>query len=280
MSFSTVVPAPPATPPVVGLITSARLPNEPDDRWIRGFMYEPEACGTAGTAAICGTANDKSIETGDSNLLDFNPYVVWAGDKCTTIGERDRQGRAQRLLLACESKTIARELWKGEVAQAESSPNAYLASEDTEVIGGEVTPVALRDALAGMEEYLAACSCGGRAMIHMTSITATLLYGANLIRREGDLLYTILNTIVVPDAGYDGSSPAGVIDGTGHTAWMYGTGLVDVRRSKIDVLGLGEFSTGINRANNDWTVIAERAAAATFDPCCLGGINVDLQERG
>lgn len=279
MGFSTVVPAPPATPPVYGLVTSARLPNEADDRWIRGFGYEPEACGTSSTAAICTTDNDKSVEASDAELLDYVPYVVWAGDMCTTIAQRDRRGRAQRLLLACESKTIARELWKGEVAQAESLPNKYLASSDTEVVGGSSTEVALRDALAGMEEYLAACSCGGRSMIHVTTITATLLAGAQLVRREGDLLYTILNTIVVPDAGYDGSSPDGEVDGTGATAWMYGTGLVDVRRSSIDVLGVDN-NSGINRANNDWTVIAERAAAATFDPCCLGGINVDLRERG
>lgn len=290
-----VITAPPLSPPKYGLILSSVLPkDDTNGRWVNGFEWDPEACGDAGIIGVC---DDREKEHNSNNFAvqTYDPFIIFAEDHCSTMTHaRDRAGRAQRLLNACQSRRLEHELWTGEGSKAIGTQNPYLASPDTEILA-DGDPVALRDALAALEEARAACACGGQGMVHMTVQTAILLASVQLIRREGDILYTILNTIVVPGAGYTGSSPDtisgddvvdGTVDESGATAWMYVTGLVNVRLGEVITLGAepdgpdGQRFTGVDRSINDQTVRAERAAAATFDPCCLIGINTDLRTRG
>ncbi len=270
---ASVVP-PRLQPPRTGLLASF-TPVGDGERWQGGFSWEPDSCGTTATVNPCDADTDLKAISADDNpgVATFDPFLVWAGYRCSTFGGLgpDREARARRMLAAGESRAIEAELWTGARATAESWSNNYLANEDSvDVIGpGATSP--LLYGLAALEEALAACT--GRAVIHASVPTATLWYGANALRREGALLLTALDTIVVAGTGYDGSSPAGVIDATGATAWAYGTGIVDVRLGEVVVLG---DETTIDRRQNTWEVRAERLAAATFDPCCHVGVNVDL----
>lgn len=279
MPIRNVVTAPPVQPPRYGLVASARVVPEPDEHWIGGFSWDPEACGNGGVVEVCGDNTTLPDSTNDAGVRHYDPFVVFGEDECTTkSGRRDRDGRARRVLEACQSRQIEKEFWTGALLKASGVAGqvverAYLTNEDdVDVLAAD--PVAIRDSFAALEEARGNCSCGGRAMIHATIQTVTLLRSLDLVRREGNLILSVLDTIVVPGAGYDGSDPAGDVDGTGATAWMYGTSMVDVRLSSVDL------TNDTERLVNTTTVRAQRAAAATFDPCCLYGINVDLAVRG
>ena len=82
-------------------------------------------------------------------------------------------------------------------------------------------------------------------------------------------------SVVVADPGYDGSAPDGTVDATGDTAWIFMSGMVDVRLGPVEVsTGEGMDLSGLTHTNNDFTVYAHRAFAATFESCARGGINV------
>lgn len=277
-----VVEAPLAQPPRVGLIPSvAAVQGESaytDDtaRWAAGFSFAPENCGNIGAQNPCGGAS-KDIDD-NQDVVNTEPIVLWAGDKCSPFDRsRDFGGRARRQLAAAESYQLASELWNGTLAKTELDaagapwPNQFLTSEASDVLtSGPTSPT---DALAELEYALGQCAHGARGMIHVTLHTATYLFGLQLIRREGNLLLTVLDTIVVADAGYGGAGPYGAAeDGS---QWAYATGMVQVRLGPVEVLG-ADMSQQMDRSVNTVEVIAERLGAASWDGCCHLAAELDL----
>lgn len=278
------VQAQPAAPPRVGLVPQARVVNERDERWVGGFAYQPEGCAEAGTVDPCASGS-KTISDNAANV-EFEPFGVWAGYKCSAHGdiEQDWRGRAERALEACTSKQVEAEFWTGEIAQAmDAAPNRYLASGDSDVLTDGAVPV--NDALACLEQGLAECGCGSRGMIHATRQIVTLWQAGGALRRDGNQILTVNDTIVVPGAGYDGSGPDGQPAADG-SVWAYATSLVDVRLSSIDVLpsnasGLDALMRGaLHRGENTVEVRAERLAAATWDGCCHFAVEIDASLCG
>ncbi len=291
-----VVPSPPAEPPQVGLLASLSGPYliddtgqplgdktanggptegpEPEIRWEGAVRYNPEQqCTAAGATDPC--APDMSHIPGNPDLVEAQPAMIWAGDKCSTFGwsARDYKGRATRALLASESKQIAKELWSGTQAQASGWPNRYLASDLANVISNG--PMAVRDALSCLEQVLGECSTGARGMIHCTrQMGVELSELGNTFRAVGGLILTYMNTIIVPDAGYDGSGPDGQPAANG-SQWAYATLMVTVRRGPIDVLP-GSFEEAIIRGTDDLEFRASRPAVATFPLCCHLAVEVNL----
>lgn len=285
----------PAAPPLYGLLLSARVgsnqapgdtgPAEPN-RWEGGFGYAPENCGgvIAVDACVPGDLDDDLPDNPDT--VESRPVYLVAGDRCSPIDlTRDWQGRARRQLNAGTSARLARELWTGELAQAQTPdyPNAYLASADADVLSG--APLSPVNALACLEQGIAEAANGQRGMIHATPGTVTVWNAGGALRREGNLLLTILNTIVVPDAGYPGSSPDGD-DAASGSVWAYGTTMVDVRLGEIQfhqmaTSGRPNISArNLDRSANTVTVYAFRAASATFDPCAHVAAEIDLPACG
>lgn len=273
-----VVPSP-ARPPRVGLLVSANRPTDgaaspertENDKgtkwWKEGFSFKPEACASSGVSDRCEIGSLDADSGAD--VVDFEPYLVWAGYECSTFGFNldDYRGRAERALLACQSSQLEAELWSGTLARTGGpfDDNRYLSREDSDVVtapGSVPTPT---DALALLEQALGDCNCGQQAMIHATRGVASLWHQGGALRRDGNLLLTVNDTIVVPGAGYDGSGPYGpAADGS---VWAYATGIVDVRLAPVDVIP-GDVQNARDRANNTITIYAERAAAATWDGCC------------
>lgn len=291
MRMFQLVEAPANRPPRgATLIRSASLPTFDTPESVQGFQYQPDSCGDqfVGASRVCGGAF-----VGWENPAprpDYVQYVapfVAAGQQCSLMGGEAEvaivDARASRLLDQCETVGIARELWRGDVARAEvlagdaDFPNDYLTKADTldELNGSAAT--ALLEAFAWLEASLAACSCGGVAMIHATAFTASLWFGARLIERDATgRLVSGLGTVIVADPGYDGSAPNLDVDATNATAWAYGTTMVDVRRGAT--FAVGDRST-IDRATNDYLRYAVKPFAATFDPCCHVGIKVNHDDR-
>lgn len=242
------------------------------DRWDSslGFDFAPESCDDAWVENGCDVST-RSIDGHPANIR-VQPFDVVAGDRCSTFGfsNADYIGRATRLLERCESKQISRELWEGTLAQSEGWDNQYLArtSSDTVTDG----PTAVIDVLACLEQALAECACGGQGMIHATRqlVTHWAALGPSVLRRDGNTLLTIHDTIVVSDAGYTGTGPSGETD----NVWAYATGMVTVLRGPITVTP--DSLTGIFSDVNDLEFYASRPAAYAWDGCCHFAAEADL----
>lgn len=267
----------PASPPRFSLLSSAEVLNESDNRWEAGVKYEPEICGDTGTGiyAGCETSNvsaDPGIE-----IAELEPFVIWAGDSCSPVGNRDWQGRARKKLGACESSIIETELWRGAVNRAQDWANPYLASPDAVLISGG-TPLDPTNALACLEQALADCNCGSNGMIHATHQLVTLWAAASLIIVEQSRLVTHLGTVIVPGAGYDGSGPAPTHDDLPEapvwSIWAYATSPVHLRLGPVAVLP-SDLSQSLNRVTNTAFFWAQRIVVAGFD-CCHYAVEVDV----
>jgi hypothetical protein len=273
-----VVTPQPLTPPRVGLIASAPTIPTSDDRWTAGFSYDPENCD--GEIRLLADCNEETPADPPTNreLVEYMPFVIEAVDRCSTMTQsRDREGRVTRLLAAAESKAIESELWRGTKARAMTPdwPNRYLTSNDAEVLTD--IPSDPGEALGCLEQYLADCQVGGRGMIHASRDVVTAWARAQLLRREGNLILTILDTIVVPGAGYDGSGPATSAGGAPQAPadsdlWAYATGIVAIRLGSVTTQS--DPRETIDRSTNTQELRAQRFASAVWD-CCHGAIAID-----
>lgn len=263
----------PASPPRVGLLLSAhKPPDESDERWIGGLKFAPEGCNSAGVEDPC-EVEERDISDSPANV-EFEPFLVWAGDKCSTFGfqSRDYRGRAERMLAACEGAQVESEFWKGTQAQESDWPNAYLTSEASDVITTGSTNE--MDVLALHEQALAECNCGQQGMIHAPRSVVSKWAERGVLRREGNRILTINDTIVVPGAGYDGSGPYG--DAADGSVWTFSTGMVEVRLSAVKVVpDTFEQAAAAGRGTNIIEIYAQREAAATWDGCCHFAAEVD-----
>lgn len=259
-----------------GLIPSAGTATAPE-RWV-GFSWSPESCGIATPADITGCGAPTPLVVPDSpDIREYEPIGLWAGEKCSPWDRgRDWQGRARRQLQSAQSYQLEREFWTGTLAQAQGYPNAYLASAGADTLsGGALAPL---DALACLEEGIARATAGSRGMIHATPATVTHWANGGALRREGNQILTVLDTIVVPGSGYPGSSPAGVAAANG-SVWAYGTEMVDVRLGDIFFVPEGT-ADSLERRGNTIEQYAWRAAAASWDGCAHVAVELNISACG
>jgi hypothetical protein len=275
------IDAPQASPPRLGLLASAVRPTGVDPRWVNGIEFAPEACldddevwwtcpeGEGGDAP-----GDKPSASNRPELVRYRPVELVAHDTCSALGYTiaDYQARARRNLVATQSRKMEAELWSGTAAIAANFPNAYLADAASAVDLG-LFPLVY--GLAALQEYLAA-TIPGRGMIHATVRTVTLWLSAGVIRREGTVLLDVMDNIVVPGTGYDGSGPGGEpAPASGDRAWAYATGLVHVLEDEI-VATPSTIGEALDRTTNVVTMRAERTVAAFWDGCAHAAAEIDL----
>lgn len=272
-----IVRAPQKRPETLSIVNTTRQLGlvEEDERWGLGFSFQPDPCGDGGISAAC----NPGAFTVDDRLpkVDFEPYVVYGGDHCSTFGftAENYADRARALLERSQSKQIAAELWTGDLAAAETWPNLSFAGTATDSDTVTDGPSSVITVLACLEQALAQCGGGDQGMIHATRqlVTHWAALGPSVLRREGGLLLTVHDTIVVADAGYDGSGPGGVAAGA--SQWAYASGLVEVRLGAIQMTP-DTLAEATDRAVNTIEYVAWRPAAAVFDGCCLFAAEADL----
>lgn len=286
---TTPITAPEATPPRLGLLASARIvvdgsdiePGTDGDRWIEGVAWDTEDCGDYVTVDPCGSSYTQNPTSASDGGV-YTPFVVEAAVECSTFGSAsgiptEFERRARRKLAAVRQEAIEEELWGGPLAQASSWSNAYLRASSGLTTPEGTAALGVITALAVLEEAIADGSSHHRGMIHATHATVTQWAAEGLLRREGTLILTVHDTIVVPGRGYDGKSPSGVAYSTDR-AWAYASPLVSVRLGQVDV-GLtqrvDDSLPAIVTSTNSVLVRAYQFAAATFDPCYRIGVLVD-----
>lgn len=271
-----IVPTPPRAA-VLSLINSAPVADAPtnDPRWELGYRFQPEACGGAFIEDPCERV--PRVVPDRPARVEIEPFNVVAGDHCSAMGflAQDYEARALRLLQRCTSHQVASELWTGTLAAASNWPNPYLTDPTSDTLTNG--PAGAIAALACLEQALAQSGCGDRGMIHATPqlVTHWAALGNSVLRREGGLLLTIHDTIIVSDGGYDGSGPGGVP--AGDSQWAYATGMVTVRLGRIFITpGPDDIVEAMDRAVNDVEFFAERPAAYDWDQCAHFAAEIDL----
>lgn len=252
--------APPIAGPRYGLLAVAPTEDDASLRWHGGYEFRSELGSTAhGFSALENCyewANDPGMTTSTpGGLVQVDPVVVWAGDRCSTLGanRRDWQGLARRKLAAHQSADLALHAWENVIAPA-VAPDIVDATP-----GGAASP---QNALACLEQRLHDELWGPTGYVHMNVGVFTQLAQLGSITRDGTRWVTPMGTVVIADAGYNGSGPLGA-----GGVWMVGTGPVRVRLGPVETSpGPGEgMATVVDRAANTAVVLAWRAALVEVD---------------
>lgn len=284
VTLAQLVQPAPLAPPAVSLVRAAASPADTTDgRWaIGGITYTPETSVEAGLDAACGPASGSYTATMPASV-EWVPYGVTVLDVCSAMsgGGRDYAGRARRLLDAATPKAVEKEFWGGAYAQSASLPNLYLTKAGSTVVNPTPgTSVSFARGVRLLEQALADLGFGAPGMIHCRP-EAVDDFEVQL-RREGNLIRTLRDTIVVPGVGYSGLGPAGDSNATpaAGKSWMFATGLVDYRQTTADVpdwtAGGDPPADVVNRTNNTITVHAWRTALASWDGQARFAVYVDL----
>lgn len=269
VSLAQITSAPPPAAPAVSLPRSATSPVDTSDRWASyGITYTPETALSAGVDDACGPAAGTYTAT-MPGVVEWTSYGITVYDTCSAMRGRDYAGRARRALDAATPKAVEAEFWDGARAQSASLPNLYLTKSTATVVNPTPgTAVSFARGLALLEQGLG--DLGTQGMIHCRR--EALTNTAQLLRREGNLIRTMVDTIVVPGMGYSGLGPDGDTDETPDPgqSWMYATGVVEYRQTPADLpawISEGDTppSEVINRDTNQVTVHAWRSALASWD---------------
>lgn len=255
------------------------------------LAWTPEPCGgeggtydpSCGPQAVDVSGDKSTVRTPEH----FTSFGVFEPESCSTLGYAgvDTDERARRAITLDEAKQVERELWTGARAQAMGGNalfNRWLARNVAEPLTGNppITTILKASvaqnptrALAELEQAIANNRSGGRGMIHAQPRTVTYWTENGHLYRAGNLLLTLArDTIVVPGEGYDGSSPAGLVDASGDTSWAYATGLIEAYRGPVRLVRpMSPELTSSNRR----TSIAMRLYALAVDPCVFVGIKVN-----
>lgn len=275
-TFAEVQPTP-AAPPTrsSGLVATVGVTTESDTRWVNGFTWRPETCFQGQTLPQCGSGLGTATGPTDGGLAYHLPTGLRVDFVCANrygLNAAEENARTVRQLEAASSYLLARELWLGTATQAhnyvtpQTSPavNGYLTDGNAQVIAGEFEPL---EALGLLEETARAALLGQFVHLHVPIVLLPTL-GPSLTVLNGTL-YTPSGSKVIADPGYDGSGPAAAA-ATPATVWMFATAPVQVR------LGQAYSYTVPTVANNTRLFVAERPAAASYDPCGHFGIAVAL----
>jgi hypothetical protein len=270
------VPTPPLLPPRVSLLTAADVLDNDTPRWEGGHAYFPETCDRASVDTVCPSEGQYGDVTSTPDQVEVNPFFIYATDQSSTFNRktRDFPGRASRNVLASEAYWLEHELMLNSLALP---GNPYIL--DPAVVKTTVTSSAIAPwhALARVEQAAATDLPGERILIHVRPKILLELAGANLVRREGNVWLTPMDSIIVPGRGYPGTGPNGEAPTWG-SEWIYATGRVQVRRGSIEIIpGQVEKTTenpfgippqAINRQTNDIHVTAQRIVSVSFNPQC------------
>lgn len=267
------VAAAPPRPPRFGLLAAAPTIND-GARWEGGWAFQPEACGTSGRVSTGCTGITDALEADyGPGIVEGDPFIVWASDRCSLLGSRNRdwEGRARRQLEATRSYEMANELWEGTVANADNLANRALTDLDSDVL--TAGPATVLDALGCIEQGLAACYRGRQGMVHATPQVLAHMAQGNLITLMGGTWVSPGGHVVVGDAGYTGNGPTGQ-PATITSQWVYGTGLISARLGPVQVFGPDV--TSIDRDVNDQMAIAQQMVGLQWDDCCLVAAEVNI----
>lgn len=268
------VEAPSVTPLRYGLFSVAQFPNENDPHWQMGVEWQAWSCGIASAYACptCvqndgNTAPTKTYTTppAAANAL---PFTVYGAFSCSPIGHwDDGVTRATANLINGEERAVELQMATG----AAHNSNALTRATSTDITPTPGTPVTIPQGIALLESY-GGLNGSGEFVIIMNRREA-LLANANgtLINPNSTdtQLRSSLNTPVAAISGFDGrTGPNNVAAGAGR-AWLFATGVPQIRRSEV-FLNPPSREQALSQRTNDFKQLAERTYALGWDCFTVG----------
>ena len=233
------IEGPQVTPGRRGLLDQITTPDLGGVPWLAGLATIPEPCGVATPQALdyCSAVAGNLPELTGQASDEWAPFVVFGYDQCSAMGgvpTAEIVARARRNLLATESYQ----------AEQQYGTNAAGISGYPSLAGGGAAVATLvttaatapGPALAALEGELSVCLHGQRGMIHATPRVVALWEAANMLHREGNLLLTVNDHIVVAGSGYPGNTPADAAPAAG-SSYAYATEMVFGVRGEIQAFG-------------------------------------------
>lgn len=204
----------------------------------------------------------------------FPGYTLNVPVTCTARSLHDQAQYSDRAMAALEAGRgwqIERQLWTGDLFP---TTQPFLADSHADVLWGG-NPTNPANGLAILEKAVAAS--GRFGWIHATWDIVSTWSAQYQIFQDGPVLRTILGTIVVPGAGYDGSGPAGEDTPDASQAWAYATGPVEVRLDQPYLVPaqLKEAITFSPVSDNSITYRAEQNAVAYWDDTLHAAVLID-----
>lgn len=225
--------------------------------WGAGYSFLTDHCdGAVVYDDSCGVAPVKPFTEG-SDLMEADPFRILSKKHCGTVGRTGEEMAAavRSQLIAGEQTRVEDVIWDG----------GGLAAQSPTLTGSGATEVAPIDAGAGAAiaalENAAYQMLGYEGVIHINQQGYAALAYAGILHREGNVWRTNLGTAVSFGAGYDTTGPDGVAPAPGFI-YAFMTAPLTIRRTEIIVPDV--FQT-LDRINNQWEVLAERAYAYTWE---------------
>jgi hypothetical protein len=247
-----------------------------DPHWQTGVQWEQEPGCTQASVYACptcaenngNTAQAKTPTSGIPTVLAL-PFTVYRGFKCSPIGTwNEGMDRAKRGLENGEERAVENEIALG----THSVSNALVRATTTDITPTPGTAVSLVQGIALLEQYMATNS-HGQGVIMMTRRDVTLANANSpLIRPDGSVLRTTLDTPVAALGGFNGRTGPNGVAAVGSNAWIFVTGRPIIRRSEIFMTPVDR-EDALSRLNNDFVVLAERTYSVNWD-CITAGVLV------
>lgn len=228
-----------------GLTSLVSVVTPEDPHWIAGFRYQTEEYAQHvrnwdGARTVAGTDLGSGVEP---ELIEVIPFMLEvSGEFSAMRPDRNNLGARTRTQLERHtSELLELELWYGEIAQAKDLPNKFLTQGGSNDLGSYA------DAMRGISALVGE----GAQMIHVPRQLALTL--PQDMKNTDWLDY--YGFVIVAGVGY----PMDVL-GTGdnQTARIYGTKLVNVHVSDIEVLD------SFDQGSNTYRYLAQRYGAVDF----------------
>lgn len=263
-----LIAAPPTAPARYGLFTVASMP-EMDPRVIgAGYTFISDHCGGAALYdQTCLVSPTKAVVEG-SDILGGDPYWVVARKRCGTVGRTAEEMRAAvNSQLESAAQTIVEQaLWNGTGITPTLSTSG----------GAVVTPLApgAGAAISALERAFYAVS-GYQGVIHISTRAEGALTYAGLMDpgdRVAGVYKTKKGTSIVLGDGYGITGLLDAAPAAGFT-WAFITSSVTVWSNTVSQ---PDPRMTLDRAANQWDVVAERVYAHAWDCPDVFAVQVPL----
>lgn len=255
-----LVDPPALSPPRYGLLSVAQVvtgDGGPDHWQYNGFEWQTDACvdGLVWAPACPPPGTVKEVDEGVDLVESGDPFTIYAGVNCGSVGLGDAEARARRRLAAVEQRVAERHIWQTQITVGA-----------TDLTPGGAVP--LIRGIALLEQALAE-GYAGTGVIHAPRWVAGYAAHADQLRHDGPLLRTHLDTPYAFGLGYD---PDGTV---GQPVRLYATGVPVIYRT--DVFVPAALDEALDRITNQVFLIAERTYVAAFD-CGHWSVEVTVAE--
>lgn len=219
-------------------------------------------------ACSSGTFREKD-EGSQVGFESFDSFVIYVSQLCSTFGTAtDLPGfarRADAVLNATSSFAVEKALAQG----VDGLQNKYLGDSDLVSLATNVSPVV---GLSYLENAIGAT--GRQGIIHLTPAVAAQLDLDLSNNNAGGPLMTLSGNVIVIGGGYIGTDPTDEPSPDTSHDWIFATGPVQARVSKI-LSGPDEISGMVDPETNEVIYRAEKLANVAWDGELQVGVLVD-----